>query len=190
MKPICTLVMAIASLSAVAHAQQADGPIRKALTDEQFQEQKQELKRQEEERMARVSAQQVSLEQDPSKVNKPVSLLARSEVLNFGGFATLVPKRAILHLPKALQTRTGLGPDDKIQGWQEFYLNNRGWISTMEVTRKQAEGKEPFSEESLKTMAESSSIIVATCYGDPIAVLPLQTPPPQGESATSNSQSK
>jgi hypothetical protein len=190
MKPIYTLVMAVVSLSAAAHAQQADRTIRKALTDEQFQEQKQELKRQEEERLAKVSAQQVSLEQDPSKVNKPAGLLAQSEVLNYGGFATLVPKRAILHLPKALQTRTGLGSDDKIQGWQEFYLNNRGWISTMEVSRKQAQGKEPLSEESLKIIGESSSIIVATCYGNPISVLPLQTPPPQGESGNTNPQSK
>jgi hypothetical protein len=189
MKPIYALVAAAASLSAASAQQNGTaGPIRKAPTHEDILAQKQEMKRQAEEKAAATSAQQVTLQKDPSKANKPASLLSRSEVLNYNGFATLVPKRAIVHLPESLKSRTGLGKNDKIQGWQEFYLNNRGWITTLEVSQKQAEGKEPFSEETLKMMGKSSSIIVATYQGGPISVLPLQTV--RAEGSTSNPESK
>jgi hypothetical protein len=189
MKPIYVLVAAAASLSA-ASAQQvrASAPTRDAATHEQLLAQRQELQRQAEEKAATVAASPVTLEKDPSKVNKPTGLIGRSEVLSYNGYATLVPKRAIIHLPGSLGSRLGLDKSDKIQGWQEFYLNNRGWISTVEVTPKQAEGKEPLSEETLKTMGESSSIIVATYQGEPISVLPVQAA--QTEGATSNPESK
>jgi len=189
MKPIYVLVAAAASLSA-ASAQQvrASAPTRDAATHEQLLAQRQELQRQAEEKAATVAASPVTLEKDPSKVNKPTGLIGRSEVLSYNGYATLVPKRAIIHLPGSLGSRLGLGKGDKIQGWQEFYLSNRGWISTVEVTPKQAEGKEPLSEETLKTMGESSSIIVATYQGEPISVLPVQAA--QTEGATSNPESK
>lgn len=190
MKPIYVLVAAAASLSA-ASAQQvrASAPTRDAATHEQILAQRQELQRQAEEKAATtVAASPVTLEKDPSKVNKPTGLIGRSEVLSYNGYATLVPKRAIIHLPGSLGSRLGLDKSDKIQGWQEFYLNNRGWISTVEVTPKQAEGKEPLPEETLKTMGESSSIIVATYQGEPISVLPVQAV--QTEGATSNPESK
>ncbi|HEY8960712.1 MAG TPA: hypothetical protein VIM57_00815, partial [Luteolibacter sp.] len=53
-------------------------------------------------------------------------------------------------------------------------------IKTMEVTRAQAEGKEPFTEEMAKSLENSSAIVVATFSGDPISVLPA---PPKEEAA-------
>jgi hypothetical protein len=126
---------------------------------------------------------QVQLSVDPAKANKPQSLLARSEILCFGGGATLVPKKAVIHKPASLASRTAtLSPGAKLQPWREFYAANRGWISTMEVTRAQAEGKEPFSEEMAKSIAQSSAIIVATFSGDPITVYPA---PPKEAAASS-----
>ncbi len=127
------------------------------------------------------SARETSPAVDPSKANKPQGLLARSEIISFDGIATLVPKRAIIHKPQNLESRTGaFAPGDRLQPWREFYAANRGWIITMEVTRAQAEGKEHFSEEMAKSVANSSSIIVATFSGDPISVRPA---PPKEETA-------
>lgn len=132
---------------------------------------------------------QVQLAVDPAKANKPQSLLARSEVLSFGGAATLVPKRAIIHKPQSLASRIGMASGVRLQPWKEFYAANRGWISTMEVTRAQAEGKEPFTEEMAKSVAQSSSIIVATFSGDPITVFPAP-PKEAAASSTPNSPQK
>lgn len=115
--------------------------------------------------------QQVETKEDPSVVNRPGDLLSRSDILCLGDFATLVPKRAILHRPKALLSRIGMKEGSKIQIWSEFYAANRGWISTVEVSRAQAEGKEPFPEDTMKTISRSSSIVVATYKGGPISVL-------------------
>lgn len=128
---------------------------------------------------------EVQLKVDPSKANKPQSLLARSEILSFNGFATLVPKKAVIHKPENLASRTGsLPPGVQVQPWLEFYSANRGWLTTMEVTRAQAEGKEPFTEEMTKSVEKSSSIIIATLSGSPVSVTPA---PPKEAAASSTS---
>lgn len=111
------------------------------------------------------------LKEDPSVANAPGDLLSRSDILCLGEFATLVPKRAILHKPKALLSRIGIQDGAKIQIWSEFLVANRGWISTVEVSRAQAEGKEPFPEDTLVAISKSKSIVVATYKGGPISVL-------------------
>src|SRR5688572_18404373 len=76
----------------------------------------------------------------PSKVEPPRSLLSESDIVCFNGNATLVPKRAILQLPKNLADRLKYQPGSKLLNWGDFYALNRGWITTVEVSRVQAEG--------------------------------------------------
>jgi hypothetical protein len=114
---------------------------------------------------------------DPTKA-KPESLASRSDFISFSGRATMVPKRAILHTPAAMADRIKLQPGSKIQTWPEFYALNRGWITTVEVTRPQAEGKQPLAEDLIKRIQKSSSVVVATYQTGPISVLPLKAPAP------------
>lgn len=109
---------------------------------------------------------------DPSKVNQPEDLLSQSDMISFGGYATLVPKRAIIHIPAALAGRIKMEPGHKIQSWAEFYSLNRGWISTVEVNRPQAEGNLPLPEEISTRIGKSSNLTVATYKGAPISMLP------------------
>lgn len=109
---------------------------------------------------------------DPAKVNQPGDLLANSDVVCFGGRATLVPKRAILQIPAALADRMKFQPGSKILGWADFLVANRGWIATVEVTRTQAEGNHLIEEETATRIAESDKLVVATYLGGPISVLP------------------
>ncbi len=119
---------------------------------------------------------------DPSLVNQPKDLLSESDILCFGGAATLVPKRAILNTPKNLAERLKFQPGSVIQGWAEFYAQNRGWITTVEVSRSQAEGNLPLLEEIAGRVRKSSNLVVATYQNGPISLLPLKEPPaPKGD---------
>lgn len=114
--------------------------------------------------------------EDPSVVNRPKDLLSQSDIISFRGMATLVPKRAILQIPTACKDLIKLEPGAKIVSWADFYAANRGWITTIEVSRVQAEGNKPLSEESQKVMGKSRNLVIAVYQGGPISVLPLKTP--------------
>jgi len=114
--------------------------------------------------------------EDPSVVNRPQDLLSRSDIVCFGGAATLVPKRAILQIPKNLKDRMVIQPGVRIKTWSDFYAVNRGWITTVEVSRDQAEGRLPLAEETQTRIVKSGNLIVATFQGGPISVLPPKVP--------------
>jgi hypothetical protein len=133
-------------------------------------------------KQAQSQPQQPQPTSDPAKANKLPSLLATSAYLSHGGVATLVPKRAILHTPPNLASRIGLAKGVELKSWREFYAANRGWITTMEVTQAQAQGKEPFTEEMAKSIENSSSMVVATFAGNLITVYPA--PPKEAEASS------
>jgi len=113
---------------------------------------------------------------DPSVANKPGDLISRSDILCFGGIATLVPKRAVIHIPKGVASRIGMQDGVKIVTWPDFLAANRAWITTLNVSRLQAEGNEPLSEATLKSFVKESRLVVATYEGGTISVLPLKVP--------------
>jgi hypothetical protein len=121
---------------------------------------------------------------DPSKLNVSESIVSQSDFLSFAGRATIVPKRAILHIPANMADRVKLQPGSQIQTWAEFYAMNRGWITTVEVTRIQAGGNEALAEELTERISKSSNLIVATFKSGPISVLPLKVPHPVQTPAT------
>lgn len=117
---------------------------------------------------------------DPAKTNQPADLIGRSDILCYNGIATLVPKRAVLHIPKSLAGRIGMQDGAKIVTWPDFITGNRAWITTATVSRAQAEGKQPLSEATVKTFAKESRVVIAVYQECPISVLPLkvtETPP-------------
>lgn len=123
--------------------------------------------------------------EDPSKANQPANLLEDSDIICFGGLATLVPKRAILAAPSGIKSRLGYQPGARIVGWLEFYTLNRGWISTVEVERSQAEGKKAIAEETQMRIGKTQNLTVATYKGGPISVLP-----PKQEAQAANTVKK
>ena len=122
--------------------------------------------------------------QDPSVINQPKSLISQSDTLCYNGAVTLVPKRAVLQTPKNLGDRLKYVPGAKLMTWSEFYALNRGWITTVEVTRLQAEGNHPLTAETKKQLVKSGNLIVATFQGGPISVLPLKVPVEKASSTT------
>ncbi len=113
---------------------------------------------------------------DPSTATPVKSLLGESDVICFNGNVTLVPKRAVLQIPKNFADRFKYQPGAKLMGWGEFFALNRGWITTVEVSRTQAEGNVPIAEETRKIISKSGNLIVATYQSGPISVLPPKVP--------------
>lgn len=111
--------------------------------------------------------------EDPA-VNLPKDLISQSDLISFNGLATLVPKRAILQIPKSFADRIHFVEGSQIVAWSEFLTSNRGWISTLEISRVQAEGNAPLSEETNKQLSQCTNLVVCTYKGGPISMLPLK----------------
>lgn len=133
--------------------------------------------------ISELASVEVPEEAKAAKAYKPQSLLARSEVIKRGNVATLVPKRAVLHVPADLRGVLGMPESPQLINWAEFFLQNRSWIRTVEVTRNQAEGGEPLSEELIKSFEDCRQLVVATYQTGPISVLPYVEPEEPTETA-------
>lgn len=176
MKPIKLAFGLCLLLTSGATAQQSGKPVmRDAATHDQLaaklrQEQTVDPMR----NMAPASAAK-----DPAKENVPGDIISRSDILCFNGLATLVPKQAILFTPSQYADRIGMKPGAKLVNWPEFYAVNRGWVGTMEISIKQAEGKEPLPEKPAEQMMKGSNLIVATYQGGPISKFAPAAPVPE-----------
>lgn len=115
-------------------------------------------------------------DEDPAKPMASRDLIKDSAILCYRGFLTLVPKRAVLHLPETLKERFEAKEKVKVVSWKDFYQGNRGWLRTVEVTREQAMGQAPMDEEVVKSFQTGTSAVVATFKGGPISVLPYVAP--------------
>lgn len=172
MKPIIRYACLFVGFAAVAGAGEKDKPVyRDAATHDQLALELRKMQNRDP-----MKNREAVTGEDPSKVNRPVDLLEQSDIISFGGVATLVPKRAILAVPDNYQRYLKLDPQARFIGWSDFFARNRGWISTIEVSRVEAEGNKPLPEETYEQIAKSTNLVVATHRGGPISVLPLKQP--------------
>ncbi|MFD2255135.1 hypothetical protein ACFSSA_00465 [Luteolibacter algae] len=113
--------------------------------------------------------------EDPSLKNRPVDIVSSSDAITFNGVTTLVPKKAIMRIPEFYQDRVNNHtPGARVVGWTEFYTLNRGWITTVEVSRSQAEGKVALPEGLTENLKKNRNLIIATYSTGPISLLPLK----------------
>ncbi len=120
--------------------------------------------------------------EDASVKNKVGNILDSSEFITYNGFTTLVPKNALLQIPKSYADRINNHKQgSKVISWTDFYTRNRGWINTVEVTLAQAKGQTPISPELLETLKKNNNLVVAVLQNGPISVRP-----PKVEDSTKN----
>ena len=100
------------------------------------------------------------------------SLLERSVILAYRGDWTLVPKAAVLHVPLNLKSRVGQPADGNLLSWTQFLAKNRIWLRDQPVTMGQARGDTPMTPEEIKKYKAIGQVVVATCHGGPISVVP------------------
>lgn len=107
---------------------------------------------------------------DPFAANQPQNILESSDLISFQGLTTLVPKRAIMQLPEKYRDRVNNPPKgNKVVGWLEFYASNRGWITTIEITRSQAGGDENLQEEVFENLEKTKNMVVSVLDSGPIS---------------------
>ncbi len=80
-------------------------------------------------------------------------------------------------MPPEFETRRGYSQGSKLVSWSQFLVLNRGWITTIEVTRLQAEGNEAFGNSITSLLERTKMMVVATFSQCPTSVLPPKEPP-------------
>lgn len=109
---------------------------------------------------------------DGPKMPPRNDLYANSVLLSDGSYHTLLPKRALLHVPEALQGRVVEEPEGRLLLWPDFLKRNRNWLVGQEVTFETAKGEQPFSQEEMDIFRRNNLVVVAVLRGSPISVLP------------------
>lgn len=167
-------------------------PMRTAPTNEELIVQ---LRKSDQEMAEAAKSKPLSTPEDLRPKEVP-DLISMSEILCYNGAVTLVPKGAILEYPKNLADRLKHQPGSKVQNWDKFFENNQGWITTVEVTKAQAQGKHLLPEEKTIHISKCGKLVVATLNGAPITVLPPQAPeaaapaPAKGTPASTSNPAK
>jgi len=104
------------------------------------------------------------------------NLLDRSSILCSGGYWTLVPKEAVLHVPAVYRSRVDGPRNGKLVPWSQFYPKNRGWLQTHSVSISQARGEAKMEPKAVDVYKTSGRVVVAVCQSGPISVKPLKVP--------------
>ncbi|NJM37306.1 MAG: hypothetical protein HC845_05225 [Akkermansiaceae bacterium] len=90
--------------------------------------------------------------------------------IHFNGKAIAIMSDSIIKFPEKFKDRTGQPPKGtSVISIREFLVQNRGWITSYEVTVAEAIGEKPLSESAVKMLEKSSNVVVATYNGNPIA---------------------
>ncbi|MFK7852375.1 MAG: hypothetical protein AB8D78_15475 [Akkermansiaceae bacterium] len=127
--------------------------------------------------------------EDATKTNLPSNLIERSDVISFNGTTTLVPKLSIIQIPKKFESRiNNHTPGNRIMRWNEFYSLNRGWITVVNVSRIQAEGKEPIDPAIVEIYSKSNNLVIAIYMDGPISILPPKEETPSIQTANKDSE--
>ena len=102
--------------------------------------------------------------------SRTTSFLKSSTLLAFNGHWTLVPKRAVIHIPEALQSRIVTKPSGKLLPWTEFLALNRGWLHTQNVAMSDARGETELSPAVCEAYRATGRVVVAVHQRGPISM--------------------
>ncbi len=95
-----------------------------------------------------------------------------SIVLQRGDTHTVLPLHAVIYLPKCHQKNVVTEPKGAFVPWPQFYVNNRSWLFTHQISLKQARGTAGIGENVLKQFEKINRIVVALHQNNPISALP------------------
>ena len=183
MKSESITLLAAISLLTVSHGESLQRPpMRKAPSNEELLLR---LKQSNVQMATMAKSKPLSSAVDPSVTQPPQDFMSASEILCFNGGLTFVPKRAVLGFPKNLADRLKAKPGSSVQSWPTFYAANRAWITTVEVTKLQAQGRQALSEDDARHITKSGKmVVVATLLGNPVSVNPILIPEPPATLST------
>lgn len=105
------------------------------------------------------------------------SIIHDSTILHDGKNWTLIPKEAVVFLPKAMKSKVNARPVGTLMPWAEFLTKNQSWVTTSDVTFDHAAGNEEIPAGISKAWASQNKIVVAVHHGGPISVRLAESPP-------------
>lgn len=123
----------------------------------------------------------IELAEDPVKMKtiqsgKTGSLIKRSAILSHRKSWTIVPKEAVLYVPKNFASRVNGKREGKLVSWREVLAQNRVWLQLHNVSVAQARGEIPLGEEAVTNYQRTGRVVVAVCHEGPISVKPRKEP--------------
>lgn len=95
-----------------------------------------------------------------------------SIILQRGDTHTVLPPHALIYVPKCHQNNVVSHPAGAFVPWPQFYVNNRSWLFTHQISLKQARGDASIGENVLKQFERINRIVVALHQNNPISALP------------------
>lgn len=102
-------------------------------------------------------------------------LSQHAEFITFNGDSTLVPKKAILHLPEKYAGNVVQAAKGKVISWLDFASKYPALVTPIEVTLENASAQTPVDPALIEAVSKSGRIGVAVLSRSPISVA---TPPP------------
>lgn len=100
-----------------------------------------------------------------------------SDVLNDRGVYTMVPKSAVIHVPRGMERKLQRQSKSKYVSFEKFIRTNCVWIQKMPVNVSQATGQAPIDPIRLENMRKLGKVVIAVHKGEPISVkLPATLP--------------
>lgn len=98
-------------------------------------------------------------------------LVARSTIISSGRYWTIVPRGAVLHVPKLYHNRVDSKRTGRLLPWRQFFAMNRSWITAQAVTMEEATGEQAISDKAKVSHHKVGRLVVAVLKGGPISVL-------------------
>jgi hypothetical protein len=98
-------------------------------------------------------------------------LLSHSDILVFGNDFTILPRGAVLHVPKKLAAHRADQVTGRLLPWTDFVARYRGVVTYLEVTLEQASGKKAIEPAVWRAATETGRIVVAVLNHHPISVV-------------------
>ena len=98
------------------------------------------------------------------------SIVKQSVILHDGKNWTLVPKGSVVFIPDALRNHVDAKPVGTLLAWADFFVKNRSWITTNDVSFDQAAGNKPIPAERVAFWSKQDKIVVAVHQTGPISV--------------------
>jgi len=91
-------------------------------------------------------------------------------LITWQGMSSMLPKAAVLSLPKNLENRFGTVMAEKFVSFSEFHNVNKNWITTLPITAQQLKGDGKLDLVKLEQLKKNGTIVISTYNGEPVGL--------------------
>ncbi|MGJ8672342.1 hypothetical protein [Rubritalea sp.] len=93
-----------------------------------------------------------------------------SDILHDRGVYTMVPKSAVMHVPRGMEKKLIRSGESQYVSFDQFMIKNSVWVHRMNVSVNEATGKSPIDPIRLEGMRKLGKVVIAVHKGEPISL--------------------